>query len=130
MRVVFDTNIYISALVIPGSQGEKAILKVIREEDLLIISQEIIDELIRVLVKKFSRNREAISRTILYLKSIAEVVTPVEKINIFEDEPDNRIIECALSGKADAIVTRDKRMLEIKEYKEIKIISLREYLSI
>ncbi|HOK29113.1 MAG TPA: putative toxin-antitoxin system toxin component, PIN family [bacterium] len=130
MRVVFDTNIYTSALVIPGSQGEKAILKVIREEDLLIISQEIIDELIRVLVKKFSRNREAISRTILYLKSIAEVVTPVEKINIFEDEPDNRIIECALSGKADAIVTGDKRMLELKEYKEIKIISLREYLSI
>jgi putative PIN family toxin of toxin-antitoxin system len=128
MRVVFGTNIYISAFVISASQAEKAILKTIRGEDLIIISREIIEEVLRILSKKFSRSKEAISRTALYLESIAEFVTPSERVNVLEDEPDNRIIECALSGKVDIIVTGDKEMLKLKEFRGIKIISLREYL--
>ncbi len=128
MRVVFDTNIYISALVIPDSQGEKALIKALRTGDTIIISQDIIEETVRVLAQKFERNKEAISRTILYLRSIGEFVQPVEKVHVFEDTPDNRIVECALAGKGDAIVTGDKKFLDLREYKEIKIITLREYL--
>ncbi len=46
-----------------------------------------------------------------------------------EDEADNRIIECAFGGTADVIVTGDKEMLTLKEYRGTTIISLREYLS-
>ena len=52
-----------------------------------------------------------------------------KKINILEDKPDNRVLECAAAGKADIIVTGDKAMLRVKEYRGIKIISLREYLN-
>ncbi len=130
MRVVFDTNIFISAFVIPGSQAEKAILKIIKSGDSLIISKEIIDEVLSVLSLKFSRDREALSQIAVYLSEIAELVRPTERIRIFKDEPDNRIIECALQGKADVVVTGDKEMLKIEQFRETRIISLKEYLDI
>lgn len=128
MKVVFDTNIYVSAFVIPNSQAEKAVLKVIEGNDLLIISKEIIDEVLTVLSVKFSRDREAISHTALYLSDIAMIINPTKKIKIFKDDPDNRILECAVAGKANAIVTGDKEMLKLKEFEGIKIISLKDYL--
>lgn len=130
MRVVFDTNIFIFAFVIPGSQAEKAILKIIKSGDHLTISKEIIDEVLPVLSSKFSRDREALSQTAIYLSEVAELVRPTERIRIFKDEPDNRIIECALKGKADVVVTGDKEMLKIKQFRGIRIISLKEYLEI
>jgi len=129
MRVVFDTNIFISALILPGSFAEKAILKVIEGSDELIISHDIIDEVLTVLSNKFSRNREALSRTAINLAEIGRIVKPTERIGIFQDEPDNRILECAADGKADAIFTGDKEMLKLGSYKEIKIISLKDYLA-
>lgn len=128
MKVVFDTNIYVSAFVIPNSQAEKAILKVIEGDDLLIISKEIINEILTVLSRKFARDREAISRTALYLSDIASIVSAHKRIKVFKDEPDNRILECAIAGKADIIVTGDKEMLRLREYKGINIISLKDYL--
>ena len=129
MKLVFDTNIFISALVIPGSKAEKAILRIIEGNDTLLISREIIKEVLDVLSTKFNRDREAISHVAVYLLDIAQVVNPAKRIRIFKDDPDNRILECAFGGKADAIVTGDKEMLKLKEYKGVKIISLKEYLS-
>lgn len=128
MRLVFDTNIFISALVFPGGLADKAILKIIEGDDSLMISKAIIDEVLTVLAGKFARDSEALSRTAVYLDEISQRVRPTRKISVLKDEPDNRILECALAGKADAIVTGDKAMLELKEYKSIKIISLRNYL--
>ncbi|MBS3919127.1 MAG: putative toxin-antitoxin system toxin component, PIN family [Deltaproteobacteria bacterium] len=128
MRVVFDTNIFISAFVIPGSQAEKAMLKIIEGEDVLLLSKGILDELLSVLSIKFSRDKEEISRVAVILSEIAEWVEPSESIKALRDEPDNRILECAVSGNADIIVTGDKEILRLGEYEKIKIISLKEYL--
>jgi putative PIN family toxin of toxin-antitoxin system len=128
VRVVFDTNIFISALVIHGSLAEKAIFKIMEGEDSLIISKEIINELLSVLSTKFSHDSEAISRVAINLSELSELVNPTKRIRVLKDEPDNRILECALCGKADVIVTGDKEMLKLREYEEVKIISLKEYL--
>jgi len=128
MRVVFDTNIFISAFIIPESQAEKAILKIIEGKDSLVISKEIIHEVLSILSSKFSRDGEALGHVAVNLSEIAELVHPIKRIRIFKDEPDNRVLECALIGKAEAIVTGDKEMLKLKEYRGIRIISLREYL--
>lgn len=128
MRVVFDTNIFISAFVIPGCLAETAIIKMIEGQDTLVISKEIIKEALSVLSHKFSLDKEALSHVAVVLSELGELVSTTKKINIFKDEPDNRIMECALSGEADAIVTGDKRMLKLKEYKGVRIISLKEYL--
>lgn len=128
MKLVFDTNIFISAIVIPHSKAEKAILKIIKADDSLIISREIINEVLSVLSTKFHRDREAISHVAVYLSDLAQMVKPAKRLRILEDDPDNRILECALCGKADAIVTGDKEMLKLKGFEGIRIISLKEYL--
>ncbi|MBP1698937.1 MAG: hypothetical protein H6Q41_4125 [Deltaproteobacteria bacterium] len=128
MKLVFDTNIFISALVIPGGQAEKAIRRITEGKDALLISKPIIGEILSVLSRKFGRDSEALSRVAVFLSDLATIVNPAKRIHVLEDEADNRVIECAVSGRADAIVTGDKEMLDLKEYLRIRIISLKEYL--
>lgn len=128
MRVVFDTNIFISAFVLPGSLAEKAILKIIEGEDILLLSREILDELLSVLATKFSRDKEEISRLAVMLGEMVEWVKPRLKVSVLKDEPDNRVLECAVSGRADLIVTGDKEMLKLRYYKGTKIVNLKTYL--
>ena len=128
MKVVFDTNIFISAFVIPGSQAEKAVLRIIEGRDVLLLSKGILDELLTVLSTKFSRDKEEISRVAVILSEMAEWVEPSERIKVLNDDPDNRVLECAVSGTADVIVTGDKELLRLRGYEKTKIISLKEYL--
>ena len=87
MKVVFDTNIFISAFVIPGSQAEKAVLRIIEGRDVLLLSKGILDELLTVLSTKFSRDKEEISRVAVILSEIGEWVVPSEKIKVLNDDP-------------------------------------------
>jgi len=128
VRVVFDTNIFISAFIIPGGMAERAILKIIEEEDSLLISKDIIDEVLSVLSSKFGRDREELSHVAVALSELAELVKPARRIRLLKDEPDNRILECAIYGKADLLVTGDKKILQLREYRGVKIVSLKEYL--
>ena len=129
MRVVFDSNIFISALIFPGSQADKAIQRILEGNDLLILSSVIIHEVLDVLSKKFSRDREELSKVAVNLADLALMVRPAIRLNILQDEPDNRILECAVAGNADVIVTGDKAMLDLRIFEGVRIISLREYLS-
>ena len=128
MRVVFDSNIFISALAIPGSQAEKAILRILSGHDTLLISQKILDETLSTLANKFSRDIEALSRVAINLTEMSEMITPRKRLKVLKDDPDNRILECALEGDADFVVTGDKEMLRQKHYGGVRIITLREYL--
>lgn len=130
MRVVFDTNVFVSVFVTPGSYAGKALLRVIEGEDRLFISKAIIQELLNVLSRKFSRDGEQLARVAVFLAETAELVHPRRKIKVLKDEPDNRILECAVAGMADAIVTGDQAMLRLRTFKGIRIISLKEYLEI
>ena len=73
MRVVFDTNIFISALIIPGSQAEKAIHRIIGE-DSLILSPAILKEVLGVFTRKFSRDREELAKVAVTLAGLALMV--------------------------------------------------------
>lgn len=128
MKVVFDTNIFISALIFPGGKAEEAIMRIINGEDTLLISRDIVDEILTVLARKFSKDPEALSEVAVNLAEISVLVSPTEKLQVFDDESDNRILECALAGGAEAIVTGDKAMLMRKKYRAVKIITLSEYI--
>ncbi len=128
MRVVFDTNIFVSALVIPGGRADDAMQRVIEETDQLILSRAIIHELLSVLSRKFGRDKEELARAAVYLSEIGERVESKKKIRVLEDEADNRILECAIAGKADLIVTGDRAMLRLGNYEGIRIINLNQYL--
>ena len=128
MKAVFDTNIFVSALAIPGGQAERAIDLVIDARVNLCISKEIIHEVLGVLAQKFSKSPEELSRTAVFLSELAELIVPRKKLAVLDDEPDNRILECAVTGHADVIVTGDRAMLNLKKYREIRILSLRQFL--
>lgn len=130
MRVVFDTNIFISAFAIPGGVAEKAVSRVIEGRDELVISPAIIKEVLSVLSSKFGREREALSHVAVVLSELGELVQPKQTVRVLRDDPDNRILECANFGKADVIVTGDKKMLRLGEYNRVKIVTLRQYLEL
>ncbi len=128
MRVVFDTNIFISALVFPGGRAEEAIRAIIEGPDILVLSPAIIKEVLAVLAAKFDQDKEALSRTAVMLGDLAEIVKPSRRISVLGDDPDNRVLECAHAGRAGCIVTGDKEMLKLGEYEGIKIITLKAFL--
>ena len=128
MRVVFDTNILISALLFPGGQGQQALGRILEGRDQLLISKPILYELLEMLGRKFSRDREELSRVAIFLGDLGKMIQPRSTIHVLEDEADNRILECAVAGQADIIVTRDRAMLKHQDYQQIKIISLKSYL--
>ena len=104
--------------------------RVMEGKDHLIISKPIIQELLTTLSRKFSRDREELARVAVYLAEIARTVHPKQKVNALEDEPDNRVLECALTGQADIVVTGDRAMLALDEYKGVKIVTLKDYLNL
>jgi uncharacterized protein len=128
VKVVFDTNIFISALVFPGSIAEKAIIRIIGGKDTLLISKAILDELLLTLARKFSKDPEQLSKVAVNLNEMSLTIESGEKVSILVDDADNRILECAVAGEANFIVTGDKEMLLLKSYKGIKIITLNQYL--
>jgi putative PIN family toxin of toxin-antitoxin system len=130
LKVVFDTNILVSALVFPGGRGEAALMRVIDGRDQLLLSKPILDELLRVLAVKFSRDAEELAHVAVLLSDLAVTVRPRRKLRIVKDEPDNRILECAVTGRADRIVTGDNELLGLREHGGMRIISLREYLEL
>ena len=128
MKVVFDTNIFVSALTLPGGQADKAILGAPEGRFELAISKPIIHEVLGVLARKFARDAEELARVAVFLSDLAEVVQPRNALHVLRDEPDNRILECALTARAGLIVTGDRAMLELGAYKEARIMKLREFL--
>lgn len=129
MRVVFDTNILVSALTLPSGRADSALRRIVQGEDSLAVSRSLIDELLSVLAPKFAYDREALSRVALCLADLGETVEPRRCLRILADEPDNRILECAAAAAgADLIVTGDRTMLAEPEFRGVRIMSLREYL--
>src|SRR3990170_1345833 len=128
MKVVFDSNILIAALLFQGGRAEAAVANILDGVDNLVISRPIIQEVLSVLASKFSRDKEELSRVAVVLGEMGQIVEPSRRLSVLRDEPDNRILECAVEGKAEAIVTGDKAMLAIGEYEEIRLVTLADYL--
>ena len=130
MRVVFDTNIYISAFVIPGGNAEKAYLRAINGHFKLYASVAILTELARKLVEKFDWEKQRIIELIKSISKVAIVLKTAPGLKVLSDEPDNRILECALKAEADFLVTGDKHLLKLKHYGNFKIAKLSAFLRV
>ncbi|MBX6422944.1 putative toxin-antitoxin system toxin component, PIN family [Thermosulfurimonas sp. F29] len=123
-------EVYTFTLIFPGGLAEKAIYRVLEGKDELFISKEILDELLRVLATKFSKDREELARLVVWLSEIAQFVSPKRKITVLRDETDNRILEYAVEAGAEVIVTGDREILDLVQFEGIRILSLREHLKI
>ena len=128
MRVVADTNVYISALMFGGLPGRFLDLAQ-SQRFALVTSTALLDELDEKLRGKFAvsgRDALAIREK---LEGNANVVEPDFVLNTVPDDPDdNRVLECAVAGKADFIVSGDRHLLRIGDYEGIAIITVRHFL--
>ena len=127
MRVVVDSNVYISALL---SGGRPRQVIALAGDGLLDIysSETIKDEVERVLRDKFRWSKERIAAAASYLWSLSRPVDPQCTVSDCPDPDDNRVLECAIEAKATFIVTGDHHLLDLDPYRGIAILSPRDFL--
>ena len=136
MRVVLDANIYISALISNKGNPAKIINKWLAGQFDVLISQPIVDEILRVtnykrIQKKYAKVRdnrlefvELIIEQGIWEES-SETLTVVSA-----DESDNRYVECAVAGNAQYIVSGDEHLLGVGEYQGIIIVTPATFLTL
>ena len=128
MRVVFDTNIFISAFVIPGSKAEEAYSHALRREFSLYSSVAILTETAQKLGEKFGWQQDKIASLLKAIAKVAIVIKTEPHLHLLADEPDNRVLECAEAVGADFIVTGDKHLLFLKHFQNTTVIRLSDFL--
>lgn len=131
IRVVLDTNVYISAIII-GGVCEKLFEEIQKRDFKIFISPFLIQEIIKVLKKKFKWDDEMIQFVICFLLEKAILIYPQKKVFIIkEKEDDNRILEIALEAKAHFLISGDKKhILPLKKINHTQIISPKNFLKI
>ena len=136
IKVVFDTNIIVSGLIANTGAPYETIELWRRDNVVLLISDAIIDEVSDVLTRPFFRDQRHITKSDIdrikhALKTDATIVSPNSRLKVVGNDPDdNRIIECALDGGADYIISGDHHLLELKRFAGIQIVTAKEFLTI
>jgi hypothetical protein len=129
MRVVIDTNVFVSSFF--GGNPRKIIDLWKTGEITLCVSPVIIEEYLGVLRRMGLEEEREISELIdLFARGIHLLFTaktPALKV-VAADPADDKFIECAVALEAEAVITGDKSLKEIKNYMGIKILSPSEYL--
>jgi putative PIN family toxin of toxin-antitoxin system len=128
IRATADSNIYISALHFGGPPDD--FLDLARSGAIhLSISDDIINEVTRVLREKFGWSKEALALFQERIQDFTERVVPTQRIDVVKEDPaDNRIVECAVAGKSEYLVTRDNHLLKLNAFGGTQIIKVADFL--
>jgi uncharacterized protein len=132
LRFVFDTNVIVSAALFAASVPRKALNKAL-DEGKILVSASVRLELAEVLSRaKFDKyvSEEVRIRFLVALLKETELVEVTEELSDCRDIEDNKFLELALSGKADFIISGDDDLLVLNPFREIPILTPREFLSI
>lgn len=128
MRVVLDTNVIVSGIFWKGIPY-KILEKWIFDEFELLITEEILQEYHRTLIKISKGKRDILINTwIMFIVENGIVIDVKKRFNLSEDPDDNKFIECALAGNALYIVSGDLHLLDLKTVMNVQIITPREFI--
>jgi putative PIN family toxin of toxin-antitoxin system len=127
MRVVIDTNIIVSGYL--GGALEAIIVAWKSGKFTLVVSEAIANEYHAVLKRpKFKIERRELDDFSALLLDKADFVIPLETVDaIPADSTDNKFLEAAIAGKVDFVVSGDKHLLDLKSFKDIPIITARDF---
>ncbi len=132
MRVMIDTNIFISAALFPQGKTAKALIKALTPPYTAVTCDYIIDELNRKFIEKFPDKVDVLNEYIsATLKTVQVVKTPNETVKselLIRDIKDRPILRAALDAGADLLLTGDKDFLD-SAVKDPRIISVETFLS-
>lgn len=127
-KIVLDTNCLFSAFLSPNYSREIIIFA--RKRKIILITTKILNaDLSEVFHKKISINQLKVNRFLNKILATSQLVYPTKTILAIKRDPDdNRVLEAAIEGNCSYIVTRDKDLLELKTYKNIKIMNPKRFL--
>lgn len=135
LRVVIDTNVFVSGIAFKLGKPKRIVDLWLRQKIILIASQPLIEELTEVLHReKFQKQTtdEEITQLIQQIQKIAVFVKgnlPV--LGIIKDDPDDDVVlTTALEGNADYIVSGDHHLLDLGDFRGIKIVKPIEFLNV
>jgi len=127
MKIVLDTNVLIAAFISPKGISHE-VFELCTRNHSLFASEFILTELEEKLKQKFSYNDKEIADVVDLISTKFKIVKiKGGNMKVCRDEDDNNIIETAVSAKANIIITGDDDLLVLKNYKDIEIISPREF---
>lgn len=128
LKVVIDTNVFISAFYLPESRPANVVLLARRKTILNLISPQILKEVERIIKKNLLWDNSKTQSAVRRIKNFSEEVHPQERLSIIADDPDNRILECGVASQADFIISGDKHLLNLKNFQEINIVTPADFL--
>lgn len=120
--VVFDTNVFVSAILFGGAPRE-LLLAALDGQFRLSISRPLLAELDRVLRHKFNYDPLASELLKREVVALCTLVGPGETITACRDPDDNRVLECAAAADAEYIVSGDQDLLSLHPFRGIQILS-------
>jgi len=130
VRVVIDTNVLISAIFWTGKP--KQILNKVRRGEITFLTSEVILEELKKVLKKvdkpFKLSEEEADRVVTAMRELAVMVSVGSQVSACQDENDNRVLECAIDGNADCIVTGDFHLLRLGSFQKIGIMTVSGFL--
>jgi uncharacterized protein len=130
-RLVIDTNVFVSAVVLPLSVPRRAVDKAL-DQDIILLSEFTARELREVLSRtKFDRYINAAERELFLaqLGSVSEFVPIIQLVRECRDPKDDKFLEVALNGRAGVMITGDADLLKINPWREIPVLSVSDYLA-
>lgn len=130
VRVVVDTNVLVSALIGHG-KPRRLVLKLLGKHT-VILSREMLAELADVLARdRFMIKDSQFERFLSGLVRKSEIVTISTRFKMISEDPDDdTVLNTAYSGKANYIVTGDRHLLALREFKGIEIVKVTHMLEI
>ncbi len=129
LRVLLDTNVLISAFQFGGTPFY-IFEYVVSKRVIGVTSDELLVELLGVFRRKFQLDDDTIRLAEKKIRRSFRMVTPAVSLDVLDDVDDNRVLEAAVEGMCDYIVTGDTDLLRLKRYKHIMIVTPAEFLNI
>ncbi len=127
-RLVLDTNILLSAFLYGGKPGQ--LWDMVRGRDaLLVTSPAMLSEFAVILRDKFRWSEEDVRDAVATVGYVAELMRPSRQLSVIPDEADNRVLEAALEGRADSIISGDHYLLALGEFRGVSVMSAAAYLA-
>ena len=127
LKAVFDTNVLISAWFWEGNESK--LIECVEEGILRgYTSEELMEELCEALrYPQFNLSQDEIESIRSYYLLLFQIVRPKQTVDVIpEDQADNRVLECAVDAQADYIVSGNHYLLNLGEFREMRMVTAAE----
>lgn len=139
IRIVFDTNLFVSAILSPHGKSASILKRILESEFGLVMSHVILEEIVRVF--RYPKVVRLMGKNGITLKDVDNLIETISKISIItpgkhavnaikDDPPDNMFLACAVEGAADFIISGDHHLTDMDSFENIKIVNPNDFLRI